>query len=411
MVIGYMIMIFITNKFGAQGYGEYALAITILSVALVFSKFGLDTSIVRIIGEAKLLINKNGIIQILKKTFVITFVIGIFFSLLFLNFSDEIAVKIINSTNITNELELIGWLIIPATIIYLIAAYFQAYKKVVIYMLFNTFLLNIILLSLLVIFEYLEIVYRPFYLYALSICITFLIAIIILLFSLNSLTAVRNRIVKYNFSKILRVSLPMLLSSSFILIINWSDIIMLSIFSTEKNIGIYNASQRISEISSITLFAINAIATPKFVEFYSKNDMKGLQSTVVKSTKLILISSFPILTIFILFPKTILSINGPEFILGYMALTFLCIGKFFNSISGSVGYILQMTNNQKAFQNVMFLAAMINIFLNYLFIPKFGYNGAAFASMITVIVWNTILVVIIKRKLGFWTVYNPFIKS
>jgi len=410
MIIGYIIMIFLTNKFGAQGYGEYALAITVLSIILVFTKFGLDTSIVRIIGEVKFFQNKKSIVNILKKAFFVSFSIGFLLSLILFKYSSNIAINIFNNSGIINELELIAWIIIPSSLLYLIAAYFQAYKKVVKYMLFNTFLLNSILLILLFLYEYLNIEYRPFYLYSVSIGVTFFIAVLVFFldYTRQSDTVVFSN--KYNLLKIIKTSLPMLLSSSFVLIINWSDIIMLSILSTEKDVGIYNASQRIAEISSLSLFAINAIATPKFIEFFSKKDMKGLENTVLKSTKLIFFSSLPLLILIVLFPKTILGINGAEFRLGYLALTFLCIGKFFNSISGSVGYILQMTNNQKIFRNVMFFAAILNGFLNYLFIPKFGYNGAAIASMTTVIVWNSILVLIVKRRLGFWTIYNPLLK-
>ena len=93
-----------------------------------------------------------------------------------------------------------------------------------------------------------------------------------------------------------------------------------------------------------------------------------------------------------------------------MALIYLCISRFINAISGSVGYIMQMTDQQIVFKNVLIIAFLINILLNFVLIPKFSFTGAAIASSIAMIFWNITLVIIIKRRLGFWTIYLPLIK-
>lgn len=414
MILGYAIMIFLTNTFGAKVYGEYALALTILSITALLPKFGLDTALVRILGEAKQYGDKSIVAKIVLKALLITLTIGLLISITIYLFSDDLALNFFKKPDIENELSVIKWIIIPYASLFLIAAYFQAYKRIIFYILFNATLLNIVFFTVLIVFKSIDVDMQPFTMYGLSVLITFIIAVTFLLFNLlksKNLEKKLDKIKDFTFREIASISTPMLLSSSFVLLINWLDVIMLGIFSSEQSIGIYNASLRLATISGIALFAINSIATPKFVEFYSKNDFKGLESMVKKSTKLIFFTTAPILLIFILFPKSILSINGSEFRAGYLALVFLCLGKFYNSICGSVGFILQMTDNQKIFQNVLLFAALLNAMLNYLLIPKYGFNGAAFASLITVLTWNTILVVIIKKKLGFWTVYIPLINK
>jgi O-antigen/teichoic acid export membrane protein len=209
----------------------------------------------------------------------------------------------------------------------------------------------------------------------------------------------------YSYRKIVNISVPMLLSSSFALLMGWSDILMLSFFKTTKDIGIYNSSLKLAALSGITLIAINAIATPKFVEFFSKNDMNGLKETVKKSTKMIFLLTAPVLFVLIVFSKKILSFLGDEFVVGYLALVYLCISRFINAISGSVGYIMQMTDQQRTYQNVIILAFLINLGLNFILIPDYSYNGAAIASSVAMIFWNVTLVFLIKKRLGFWTIY------
>ncbi len=189
----------------------------------------------------------------------------------------------------------------------------------------------------------------------------------------------------------------------------WTDTIMLGMFRTEKEVGIYNVALKLAALTSITLFAINTIAAPKFAEFWGRRDIKGLGRVAQQSTKLIFWTSFPILLSFWLFPSYILSVFGSEFKAGVIALMILTFGQFVNAISGSVGYILQMTEKQKIFQNIILIATVINIILNAILIPKFGINGAAFASMVSLVFWNLTSVFYIINKYKINTTCFPLI--
>ena len=129
-----------------------------------------------------------------------------------------------------------------------------------------------------------------------------------------------------------------------------------------------------------------------------------------ESTKTIFWVSAPILLLLILFPSTILSMFGDEFKLAAMCLIILSIGKMFSAISGSVGTFLQMVGRQKIFQNILLVAALINIVLNSLLIPKYGIEGAAVASTASGVFWNLLMIIYIKKHFGFYTIYIPWLK-
>ena len=191
----------------------------------------------------------------------------------------------------------------------------------------------------------------------------------------------------------------------------WTDIIILGMFKTEGEVGIYNVALKVATLTSITLFAINSIAAPKFAEFYGKKDMKGLREVVLQTTKLIFWTSFPILLVFFFFPSFILGIFGREFEAGAVALMILAFGQFINAISGSVGYILQMSGKHKVFQNIILVATTINIILNAVLIPRYGINGAACASLVSMSFWNLSSVTYIKIHFGISTLYIPGLKN
>jgi len=70
-----------------------------------------------------------------------------------------------------------------------------------------------------------------------------------------------------------------------------------------------------------------------------------------------------------------------------------------------------MTGNQNILAKILFFAAVMNIGLNLYLIPIYGINGAALASMISLIIWNSAMILAVKKKLGFYTFYIPFVKS
>lgn len=412
MLFGYLAMLFVTNHFGAKEWGIFSLCFTILSITILLPKFGFDNSLVRIITELNVNKNKKEIARVILKAIIISLCFSAITIILLNIFSDTI-IKVSKKEVIGLYIKTISFAIIPVSILTIISAVFQALKKTALYILFQTTLINIIFLVLLIYCYYTKSEIKIFELYFFSICIAFFFATLFLIryFFLKQKVKVSFKKSIYTYKSIINISLPMLFSNSFALMMGWSDIIILSYFKTSSDVGIFDSVLRLSMLSSISLIAINAIATPKFVEFYTKNDIEGLKDIVQKSTKLIFYTSAPILLILIFFSKTILGFFGEEFIVGYVALICLCASRFINAISGSVGYIMQMTDQQKVFKNILIIAFFLNVVLNIILIPSYSFLGAAMASSITMIFWNIVLVLIIKKKFGFWTIFTFNLKK
>ena len=208
--------------------------------------------------------------------------------------------------------------------------------------------------------------------------------------------------------KILNFSFPLMLSSSMFLLLQWIDILILGYYESSKQIGIYNVSVKLSMVCSIILFSINSIAAPKFSQLFTENKFDELKDIIKNTSKFMFITTIPILAIVIIFSEYILNFLGGDFIQGKTCIVYLVIGQLFNVIFGSVGYILNMTENQSIFKNIMIIATVLNIILNILLIPIYGILGAAISSMISLIIWNLIASIYIYRKYKISTVW--FIK-
>jgi len=206
----------------------------------------------------------------------------------------------------------------------------------------------------------------------------------------------------------LKFSFPFFISSSMLLLLQWIDIILLGYFKTSSEVGVYSVAVKISMFSSIILFAINSIVAPKISEIFSQKKIGKLKSIIKKSSMLMFFTTIPILILILIFSSFILGIFGKDFLDGEECLRILIIGQFFNVLCGSVGYILNMTENQNIFKNITIFAVVINIFFNLILIPIYGIIGASIASAISLILWNIISSFCIYKKLNVSTIW--FIK-
>tara|TARA_B100000575_G_scaffold221971_1_gene182369 strand:- start:6 stop:998 length:993 start_codon:yes stop_codon:yes gene_type:complete len=247
----------------------------------------------------------------------------------------------------------------------------------------------------------------PIYAYSIGIAIAFLFSLFLWLKKSKGTGYISEKNITNK--QFLNVSIPLMLAQSITFIMGWTDQFMLGAMTTPEDVGIYGVAFKYSTLAIVFLMSINSIAAPKIAEFYANNDIQGLKKTVRHSTKMIFWITTPIVLVFIIFSKIILGFSGEEFKLGITALFILLSGRFFSSICGPVGVVLQMTNNQHIFQNILLIAAVFNISLNYFLIPIYGINGAAFASFASLLFWNIVMVIVVKKKFGFYSFYFPIL--
>lgn len=210
--------------------------------------------------------------------------------------------------------------------------------------------------------------------------------------------------------EILSISFPMLMTATMMFLITQTGVLMLSMFRSEAEVGYYSIAVKLATLTTFMLQAVTSMAAPKFSELFHSGKMDELFHVAKKSTKLIFFSTIPILMCFLFFGKLIIEIfYGKSFVVANLALIFLVIGQFVNSVAGSTGTFMNMTGNQKVFKNIMLVAALLNIGLNIWLIPMFGINGAAVSAMTSLCFWNITTLIYMKIKFGKTTAYFPFL--
>lgn len=177
------------------------------------------------------------------------------------------------------------------------------------------------------------------------------------------------------------------------------DVLILGALGSAADVGVYGIAARLAMLTTFILLAVNSYAAPKFAVFHRNNDLAGLARYAVRSTRLTLLIASPILFVLVAMPKLVLSLFGPQFEQGAWVLVILALGQIINVATGSVNQILIMSGREKEVRNASLTGITVAVLLHILLIPKFGGLGAAIATAAGVAVINLHATFSIKMKL------------
>lgn len=406
IISGYILFYILAKYFGASGVGFFSTVWTILMVSVVFSKLGFDTSIVKYIAEFSKKNELRNVSEIYLRSLKFIVISGILVTLIIMLFSGNISNLFFDSDAYRKDIFYLSFIILPLTLLNFNAESQKALKNITVYSILQNGSINLFFSLFLFIYIFFGISTGiSSIIYALLLTIIFLMFVSFIFVFKNIKLQKPSSNFHLSNRQILKTTIPMLLSNSLFLIMNWTDTLMLSSFKSETDVGVYNTSLKIASLSTIILIGINSIAMPKYAEL--KNEKLRFKKFVKQTTFLIILISLPIFLGIMLFPNSLLTIFGNEFITGKTALLILTAGMFFSAISGSTVHILNMTGNEKIVQNILLLSAGLNFVLNFILIPFYGIVGAAIATASTTIFWNIVTQWFIYKKFKFVTF--PFI--
>ena len=97
--------------------------------------------------------------------------------------------------------------------------------------------------------------------------------------------------------------------------------------------------------------------------------------------------------------KCLQLLYGDEFIRGATALTILSVGLLLNTATGPVGLLLNTSGYEMDTIKGKTIGMVLNVILCALFIPKWGLEGAAWATTCSLLTWNVYLVFIVRKRL------------
>ena len=411
MAAQYIFILLVSHWYGAKVLGIYSISIAALRIAMLVSRVGLDNALVKFVAQYAAEDKWDQVKRIYRIAIRIAIPCGLIASAVLFIMAPVLANDLLKKPDLAITFRLTALFVLPDALMYLNAAGLRGLKRIKEY----SFLLNVaqFLFAVIVLAAgkpFLAKNYAPISAYAAG-----TIAAAVISFWLGArqwrLKKVKPATDGIKMKGLMKVAFPMLLSGSYSLFLAWTGTMVLGFFRPVEEAGVYEVVIKVSALITFTLTSINSIAASQFSETHAVGDMVGFRKVASHSKRLIFWTTFPVGLIIFLFPATIISLFGDSVSSvsgGPLALMIMVFGYLINAVSGPVGTILNMTGHEVVYQNILLVAAVINILLCVLLIPQFGIHGAALASSVSMTTWNLLSVYYVKKKFNVLTLYIPF---
>jgi len=205
---------------------------------------------------------------------------------------------------------------------------------------------------------------------------------------------------KYDFGLWMRISLPILLVASFEVMMQNTDILVLSHYVSPDKVAIYFAALKSMALISFVNFAVGTAVAKQFPKLKARNDHEGLAQTARSAAHWVFWPTLAGAAVILVLGKPLLWMFGEDFVSGYPVMFILALGFLAHASVGPVEFVLNMLGQQNRCAIVLCAAAGLNLTLNFLLIPQFGLTGAAIATAFASAMAALFMAIIAKKHLG-----------
>lgn len=398
--LSFVFNILLARRFGAEGTGIYFIALTITTIAATLGRFGLQHTILRFISEYMVDNNWGFVKAIYRKGIGLVLGISLFISFSLLYIAKPLAQDLFNEPDLILPIQWMSLAVPPLAILFLQAEALKGLSQIRdSQVLQGVILPTLTTIGIIFLGEGFGII-GAVWVYVAATILASLFGVFLWACRTPNLGKIRQ---EFPARKLLESCIPLFWVQVFTLMINWSATFALGMWGTKSEIGIFGAALRTAMLTSFILTSVNSVAAPKFSALYTQGNMKALSETARKSAAMMTLFAIPIFLFFIFMPDFVMSIFGNDFRGGGLLLRILTIGQFVNVATGSVGFLLIMTGNEKQMRNNTIVIGIITIILNITMVPYWGGFGAAIATSISMATMNIGALYLVWKKLGILT--------
>ena len=208
--------------------------------------------------------------------------------------------------------------------------------------------------------------------------------------------------------KLFLFGLYVLVGGASAILVSKVDMMMIGKIIGYKEVAFYTVAFFIGNVIRIPARAIGSIATPLLSKAWERGDIKEIKEIYVKSSiNQLLFGGLIFLAVWLNIEDG-LSLLPLKFQGGKLVVLFIALSQLFNVATGVNGMIIVNSKYYKFDLYSNFILLCITLYTNWIFIPEssplssydiVGINGAAFATALSVLIFNTIKMIFIFQKM------------
>jgi O-antigen/teichoic acid export membrane protein len=196
-----------------------------------------------------------------------------------------------------------------------------------------------------------------------------------------------------------RYSLPLVLTHTATWVLQLSDRYVLQLFRSNVEVGIYSASYSVADnglglILSIFQMSFVVLAT----QVFERDGDNAAARFIERSVRVYLLASIPaVVGMSVLGQSLVAVMTGPEYAEGSRIVPLVSLATLFSGLAfwRRTAFMFYKRTNLSLL--VVGVAALVNIGLNFILVPRFGYMAAAVTTLIGYMVLDAASRIISKR--------------
>ncbi|MFD2823474.1 lipopolysaccharide biosynthesis protein [Lacinutrix iliipiscaria] len=194
----------------------------------------------------------------------------------------------------------------------------------------------------------------------------------------------------FNYSTVLKYSFLIIIAGSVSMVLLDLDKFMLGELIKIENIAYYSVAIFIATVIAVPARAMHQIVNPLTASFLNNKQYSDLKSLYKKSSiNLFIIGGF-IFVLIIVNINQLYELLKPEYSQGLYIVFIISVVKLIDNLLGNNNAIIFNSNYYRIILTFGFCIVLLAIILNLILIPKYGIEGAAIASLIAFLIYDSL---------------------
>lgn len=375
-LVGFLLIPLYTSVLTVTEFGELETLRTIYDALAILVNFGMGAALIRFYTECE---SEEEVGLLMRTSSVIVFVLSFALLGLFLPFGDDVS-RLLFKDEALNRLIALSFLwAIGAALNQQLFAYYRARQDTQTYVIFSVGLFIVLVVLNIYFVRFLNMGVQGV-----------LWGNLIPLWAVNLLVAARFWRRSWRLSwrwarTLLEFGLPFILAGFGWLILNSSDRYFLAYYRDLAEVGMYGLGYRAGYIMQIAIVLPFNLAWAPFVfSRYTENKEKALQDFSRVLTYILSVFSIFGLTLFLFAPELVGFLGSGKFAGAASVVPFVLLSSVFSGIYYWSAAFYHLKKKTGLLSVIVIAMAVMNLLLNWLLIPRWGWLGAGIATVTSI---------------------------
>lgn len=201
-----------------------------------------------------------------------------------------------------------------------------------------------------------------------------------------------------NIGSIIKYSALIIIAGSIALVLLDIDKVMIGKYLPIENVAYYNVAVFIAMVIAVPARAMNQITYPLTAKLINEKQFQALKELYQKSSLTLFVISGLVFLLIILNINQMYLIIPEQYNAGIFVVFLVSFSKLLDNLLGINNAILYNSDYYRLTIVLGVLLAVLTVVLNVLLIPKYGINGAAVATVVSLVVYSIAKIAVVQWK-------------